>query len=126
MPVHGIYYSDIALLLEQVAGEEFTDAELVEAASRVKTLEHAYNAREGLRRIDDYPFFLRWEMERGEPHPIFTADKVKLTLENYNAVLDEWYKLRGFDPVLGIPTEATLEALGLDDVAEDLRKRGTF
>ena len=126
MPVHGIYYSDIALLLEQVTGEDFTAGELVDAASRVKTLEHAYNAREGMRRIDDYPFFLRWEMERGEPHPLFTASKVKLTLENYNAVLDEWYKLRGFDPVVGIPRKATLERLGLPDVAEDLQKRGTL
>ncbi len=123
MPVNGIYYSDIAHLLTQVTGEDFTEVELIEAASRVKTLQHAYNAREGIRRIDDYPFFLRWEMEKGEPHPLFTADKVKLTLKNYDAVLDEWYRLRGFDPVTGIPRQATLERLGLHDVVEDLKKR---
>ncbi len=122
-PVDGVYYQDIVDLLMAVTGEPFTVEDVIEAANRVNALQHAYNAREGIRRIDDYPFFLRWKLEKGEPHPLYAEDQVKVSLENYDAVLDEWYRLRGFDLKTGIPTGAELEKLGLKDVADDLKKR---
>jgi aldehyde:ferredoxin oxidoreductase len=123
LPVTGISIEDMADLLKTVTGERFTGENLNLAARRVIMLERAYNAREGMRRIDDYPFFLRWKMERGEPHPIYKEDQVRVTAENYAAVLDEWYRLRGCDLKAGIPSGEELKKLGLEDVALDLEKR---
>jgi hypothetical protein len=43
--------------------------------------------------------------------------------ERVNRMLDEYYDLRGWDQN-GIPTEKKLKELGLDNVAEDLKKMG--
>jgi aldehyde:ferredoxin oxidoreductase len=123
LPVTGLCIEDMADLLTTVTGELFTGEDLDLAARRVFALERAYNAREGMRRIDDYPFFLRWKMERGEPHPIYKEDQVRVNAENYAAVLDEWYGLRGYDVKTGIPSGEELKKLGLEDVAADLEER---
>jgi hypothetical protein len=49
---------------------------------RVLALERCYNAREGLRRMDDYPFYLWWQKKYGKPHPVYTGDKVPLAEKN--------------------------------------------
>jgi aldehyde:ferredoxin oxidoreductase len=123
MPVAGIGMKDFADLLSLATGESFSSEDLVKVARRSFALERAYNAREGIRRIDDYPFFLWWQLKHGEPHPIFGNQQNPVNLEVYNAILDDYYKLRGCDIKTGIPTATTLEELGLQDVADDLEKR---
>jgi aldehyde:ferredoxin oxidoreductase len=49
------------------------------------------------------------------------AKGMHLTEEKVNRMLDEYYELRGWDQN-GIPTEAKLRELGLEKVAEDLKK----
>jgi aldehyde:ferredoxin oxidoreductase len=39
-------------------------------------------------------------------------------------LLDAYYELRGWNPTNGWPTEARLRSLGLDDVAQELARRG--
>jgi aldehyde:ferredoxin oxidoreductase len=39
-------------------------------------------------------------------------------------MLDEYYKLRGWDPVTGLQTRKCLEELDLEIVAEDLERAG--
>jgi len=117
----GIGLSDYAHLLRVATGENYTIEETEEAAQREMLLERAYNAREGIRRIDDYPFGFRWQLEHGEPHPKYGPQK--LSLEDYNRMLDEYYRLRGCDPTTGIPTREKLEEIGLGDVARDLINR---
>lgn len=114
---------DFSEFLTAATGEPFTADVLVKAAERKFALERAFNAREGIRRIDDYPFFLRWLLEHGEPNPLFNYEQLPLNLETYDAVLDEYYRLRGCDLKTGIPTVAKLDELGLKDVAEDLANR---
>ena len=48
----------------------------------------------------------------------------KYSMEDFDKVLDEYYRLRGCDLETGIPTREKLESLGLKDVAEDLAHRG--
>jgi hypothetical protein len=47
-----------------------------------------------------------------------------LTRQDCEKLLDDYYEERGWDVKTGIPREKTLVELGLDDVAQDLRRRG--
>ena len=122
-PVTGIHVPQWKDFLSAASGQRFTEDELNDAARRVIALERCYNAREGMRRIDDYPFYLWWEKKYGEPHPLFTGDQIPLTEESYDRILDEWYDMRGYDREIGIPTHDELERCGLKDVSEDLHRR---
>ena len=119
-PVTGIHLPTWKDFLSAASGVSFSEDDLRTAAQRVIALERCYNAREGLRRIDDYPFFLRWEKKRGQPHPLYTEDQIPFDRELYERILDEWYTLRGCDLTTGIPTRNELERCGLQDVADDL------
>jgi aldehyde:ferredoxin oxidoreductase len=45
---------------------------------------------------------------------------IKLDRERYETVLDEFYRISGYDQANGIPTRETFERLGLGDIARDL------
>lgn len=126
MFVEGVHLSDFARLLSTATGLNYTSNDLVEAAERTNAIQRAYNAREGIRRVDDYPHAFRWLKERGQPWPGLGAQPPNLPtdLATYDMILDAYYKYRGCDVNTGIPTKQTLERLGLEDVAKDLMKRG--
>jgi aldehyde:ferredoxin oxidoreductase len=42
---------------------------------------------------------------------------------NFDAMLDEYYEESGFDKKTGWPTKATLDEVGLQDVASELYSR---
>jgi len=44
--------------------------------------------------------------------------------DDFEKLKDEYYELRGWDIASGLPTEARLAELGLQDIAKDLKKRG--
>ena len=122
-PVEGINLPQWSAFLAAATGAGFTESSLEAAAQRIIALERSYNAREGLRRLDDYPFFLWWQKKFGEPHPLYTEAQVPFTLGEYDRILDEWYQRRGCELSSGIPTRAELLRCGLGDVAEDLEGR---
>ncbi|MFC1956047.1 aldehyde ferredoxin oxidoreductase family protein [Chloroflexota bacterium] len=124
--VAGMDMQDFSEFLSAATGEIFTADYVDKCAEREVILERVYNAREGIRRMDDYPFFLRWQLEHGEPNPLFNYEQLPVTLETYDIVLDEYYRLLDCDPQTGIPTRARLEELGLRDVADDLERRGVI
>ncbi|MBI2878046.1 MAG: 4Fe-4S binding protein [Candidatus Tectomicrobia bacterium] len=95
-------------------------AGLLAEAERVHQLERAFNTREGLTRRDDTlpGIFL------GKGGPRGKARKALLTKEELEQMKDEYYARRGWDLEAGIPTRATLERLGLREVADDLEQRG--
>jgi aldehyde:ferredoxin oxidoreductase len=123
LPVAGLSSQDLSELLTSATGQPFSVEKVVQATRRVRALERAFNGREGMRRIDDYPFVLWWELKHGKPHPVFGGQELPVNLESYDAILDEWYRLRGYDLETGIPTTAELQELGLADVAADLETR---
>jgi aldehyde:ferredoxin oxidoreductase len=45
-----------------------------------------------------------------------------LSREEVEHVLDEYYELRGWDKVNGLPTVTKLNSLGLQDLAADLQR----
>jgi aldehyde:ferredoxin oxidoreductase len=120
----GIGMADFAALLSTVTGLEYSAEGLHQTAEREMLLERAFNAREGIRRIDDYPHAFRYEIEHGACHPRYDRSRYRLSLEDYNRLLDEYYRVRGCDIKTGIPARDRLEAVGLADVAADLERRG--
>ena len=120
----GIHLDDFAKLLTLATGVDFSEQDLVKAAEREMLLERAFNAREGIRKVDDYPPLFTWQLKHGKPNPIYNYDNYQITVEDLTKLLDEYYRLRGCDISTGIPTRAKLEEVGLKDVADDLDRRG--
>jgi hypothetical protein len=58
-----------------------------------------------------------------EPMPDGPEKGAVLNREKIDTLLDEYYVLRGWDKITGIPTREKLSALGLDYVVEDLLRR---
>ena len=121
--VNGIGIPGFARLLAAATGVDFTAEEVTRIGQREMALERAYNARAGIRRIDDYPHALRWEHEHGECHPRYDRARYRISPADYDLLLDEYYRLRGCDLATGTPTRATLAALDMEDVAADLERR---
>jgi aldehyde:ferredoxin oxidoreductase len=99
------------------SGQETTAEELFGYAKKIRTLERAYEAGEGVTRAMDTL------TERFLDHPIkqgvFAGDVLK------SAELEEmksrYYALREWDVDTGVPTEETLRKMELDDVVERLK-----
>ncbi|MFX0138374.1 MAG: aldehyde ferredoxin oxidoreductase C-terminal domain-containing protein, partial [Candidatus Hodarchaeota archaeon] len=89
-----------------IFGVETTVEELKEIGSRINTLSRMYNIREGLSRKDD-TLPDRFFEEALPEDPDHILDRYK-----FNAMLDEYYKLRGWDAD-GNPTKETLKNLKL-------------
>jgi aldehyde:ferredoxin oxidoreductase len=109
-----------AKLFSAGSGIETSVEDLFEFANKVRTMERAYEAGEGLTREQETlprKFF---------DNPIREGDLKGAVLEpdKFEEMKDHYYALRDWDVATGIPTEATLGRFGLDDVAEDLKKRG--
>ena len=90
-------------------------------ATKAWTLERVYQFREGYRgRPDDtIPKRVLTEPIPDGPNKGVVIDQKKLEL-----MKEEYYEARGFDKQTGLPTAERLEAIGLADVAADLRARG--
>ncbi len=89
------------------AGIDMDEEKLTNAAKRYRTLVRAVNVRRGMRRKDEKPPKNHWKKR-------FPELETKL--------LDEYYKLKGWNND-GIPTEESLNELGLNYVSEDFIKR---
>jgi aldehyde:ferredoxin oxidoreductase len=110
---------NLADLFSAGSGIETTVDDLVTFAKRLRTTERAYEASEGMTsRNDTLPksFFNNpiksgvWKGAVLEPEP-------------FEEMKRRYYSLRGWDPATGIPTEQTLIRMGLEDVAERLKKQ---
>ena len=120
----GYHLEDFAPILSAATGVDFTTEDMVRATEREMLIERAFNAREGVRRIHEYPQVFNWQLEHNAPHPFYKDAEFPLTIEQYDELLDGYYTLRGCDLETGIPTREKLEQLGMKDVAEDLDKHG--
>jgi aldehyde:ferredoxin oxidoreductase len=98
-------------LLNYATGYNFTPDEYVHTGERIWNLTRLISIREGLSRKDDtLPARL---LE--EPLPAGAAKGHLVNKEELDIMLDEYYKLRGWDKK-GIPTEKKLEELELSDI----------
>jgi aldehyde:ferredoxin oxidoreductase len=120
-----IMLEDLPPLIEAATGLAFTIDELGQCAQRTRIIQRAFNHLLGLDRKDDYPPQHTFE------HPLEInvggqESKQLLEKEKYGELLTEFYRLSGYDEKTGIPTRKTLEALGLENVAGDLEKKGVL
>jgi aldehyde:ferredoxin oxidoreductase len=107
--------ADYTRWLEAVTGFSYTVPELVRVGERINNLTRAFNVREGKSRKDDYlpPRFAE-NMLSG------ASAEQRITKEDLDKMLDEYYELRGWDKRTGIPTAAKLISLDLGYIAEDI------
>jgi aldehyde:ferredoxin oxidoreductase len=109
----------LAAMLQAATGiEEFGDPEYLKlAGERIWNMERAFNCREGFTRADDRlpERFLRESHGEGP----LAGKTVEL-----EAMLDEYYDVRGWDKATGRATRETLERLDLKDIADALERCG--
>ena len=107
----------LSKLASLVTGQEINVDRLVEACRRGWMVERAFSIREGLTAEHDMPsdrFF--------EPVPSGPQKGSKLDREKFRELLKIYYEERGLDTETGIPTRESLEALGLNEIANELER----
>ncbi|MBK8903240.1 MAG: aldehyde ferredoxin oxidoreductase family protein [Anaerolineaceae bacterium] len=107
---------EMADLMAAATGWGVTVEEIQAIGRRRLNLMRAYNAREGLTRDDDTlpKKLFKKALEGGR------SDGLILENEELQAGLGMYYEQAGWDTTTGAPTRATLEAVGLGWVADDL------
>jgi len=95
-----------AKLFSLATGRETSADDLLLAAQRTLTLERASKVRRGKRR-DTLPERL---FETAVPDGVYKGER--LDRGKFNAMLDEYYALRGWDEN-GVPTKQTFDRFGL-------------
>lgn len=105
----GLDKDDFANLLRAITGTEWTGDELMKAGERVFNLEKMFNYREGFRRDDDKLPERFFE----EPLTIGSEKGALLNRQEFNQMLDKYYKKRGWDSKTTKPCKSKLENLGL-------------
>jgi aldehyde:ferredoxin oxidoreductase len=115
-----------AAVYKSVTGMSLSPEELLQAGERVWNLQKVLNMREGFSRKDDR-FPERWLNEplQSGNKEIYLQDYLKtrrITPDDADKMLDDYYDERGWDVPTGSPTKEKLISLGLEDVANDLEK----
>ena len=110
----------MATFLSAAVGEPFEPEQLMRLGRRILTLEKCFNVREGATRADDR---LPWRLMHEEPVDVQGKDAID-SPEKMDRLLDEYYKLHGWDGETSWPTRETLEGLDLGDVADQLGSVG--
>ncbi|MEW6082320.1 MAG: aldehyde ferredoxin oxidoreductase family protein [Bacillota bacterium] len=114
-----IYWPEEAMGLAYATGMEVDEASLRATGERIYNLMRLYNVRLGISRADDR--LPRRFTE--EPAQSGTATGRVVDLD---AMLKEYYRLRGWDPERGLPERDTLRRLGLDFAMECLEREGVL
>lgn len=103
-------------LYEAVTGREMSEEESTALAARLCTLERALAVRDGRARSDDtfHDIYFTNQDAAGRQYTRDDLERAKTA----------FYRLTGWEERTGAPRRATLERLGLGDVAGDLARRG--
>ncbi len=109
-----IYWKEQASAIRAATGMEMSEEKLKAAGERIYNLQRAYNALHGITRVDDA---LPWRFTK-IPSPSGHATGSVCHLAE---MLSEYYPLRGWDDVTGLPTPATLERLGIEEAAQRIQ-----
>ena len=101
-------YNDMAEYLRLVTGWELKPEELKYRGEKIWNLVRLFNLREGFTRRDDYiPYRIM-----NEPLKTGPAKGKMVTKEMFDKMLDDYYKLRGWDRN-GVPRKGTVRRLKL-------------
>jgi aldehyde:ferredoxin oxidoreductase len=105
----GVTVEHWAEMITAITGRPTDAKTLLEVAERTHTLQRLFNIREGLGRPED-------ELpQRARAVPAFGTYQgvTECGIQDYAAMLGEYYAARGWDPHTGVPTADTLRRLGL-------------
>jgi aldehyde:ferredoxin oxidoreductase len=124
-------------VLSAITGREIDEAGLARIGERVFNTQRAillrqgWGGRRGDRLLDyfhDEPlpfvFFNADCLVPGKDGEIVSRKGARVEREDFEALKDEYYTLRGWDVPTGLPTEKMLRELDLGDIAADLKARG--
>ncbi len=117
-PVSRFYHiKTIAELYTALTGLETSPAQLMKGAERSWNLHRLLNAKVGYDRKDDRPpkvWFTPLEGADGQAYHLYDYyHKNRISMENLNDMLDEYYDERGWDKTTGLPTPEKIEELDL-------------
>ena len=113
----GLINENYLKMINGVTGWSLNLPEVESLGERIYNLERAFNCREGVSRKDD-------NLPRrvaNEPIPSGASQGMYCPPQEFNGLLDEYYRLRGWD-ANGIPSAEKLKELGLEEIIRDLRK----
>ncbi|MAG14697.1 MAG: aldehyde:ferredoxin oxidoreductase [Dehalococcoidales bacterium] len=111
---NGLHLPELAELISSLTGWDIDEAELLNIGERVYNLQRMFNAREGVRRKDDYiPERARQIPEFGEHSSVEECE-----IKEYDQMLDEYYEARSWNKETGVPTKEKLQQLGLGALAK--------
>jgi aldehyde:ferredoxin oxidoreductase len=102
-----------ARVFSAVTGINMNHDEMMEAMNPVANIERCIHVREGRRKEDDLYNDATYESP-GWAHT---------SKEAFIEAMEEYYKLRGWDPATGIPRRSTLEKQGLKKIADELENK---
>ena len=109
--------ANTAALMEAVTGMVYTPDEVLQVGERVANVAKAFNMREGFSRADDtLPTRLMDEALKGGE-----SKGHKVSRQELDQMLTEYYTERGWDPVSGALLRPKLEELGLAYIADQLK-----
>ncbi len=110
---------DIAGLLNEITGKNYSGKELLNAGEKLQNLEKCFNLlHAGFERSDDMPpkKLVNISVEQG----IYKGEK--LDIEKWNQMIDRYYELHGWDRSSGYPSKDRLLSLDLGPVMDTLDK----
>lgn len=114
MTYAGLTLVDYAKMLANSTGWNVTDDELYKVGERVINLQRMFNIREGFSRKDDVlPKRLLTLPETGP-----FKNTQECVVQNFNALLTEYYKANGWDTETGRPTDEKLSELDLLEITK--------
>jgi len=102
--------------LAAVTGWEFDMEEMFKVGMRIFTMRHAFNLREGLNPL------ARNLPGRIVGEPPFTEGNVKDVTVDYKNLTREFLELAGWDTHTTVPSEESLQKLGMDFLIDDISK----
>jgi aldehyde:ferredoxin oxidoreductase len=115
---HGINISDMAEIYSAVTGVDADEQKLRTIAERIYVVERCFLVREGIRKEDDF-LKGKWAEEKTSGGAF---DGSYLDKEKFGRLLEDYYRMRGWNEKTGIPKPERLTALGLEDIAQDMEK----
>ncbi|MHA2140732.1 MAG: aldehyde ferredoxin oxidoreductase family protein [Candidatus Thorarchaeota archaeon] len=106
-------FDPLIRLLNAATGLKYDQESINLYGQRVETLTRMFNQREGIARADDILPKRFWEGQVSGPNKGLPS---YISKEDFEASLDMYYDLMGWDKEDGLPTADTLKKLSLDDI----------
>jgi aldehyde:ferredoxin oxidoreductase len=108
-----IYWDAVSDGITYATGLNFSKAKLKDIGERIYNLMRIYNSKHGIDSEDD----ILPERFLEEESPSGRAEGNVCRLDE---MIDEYYELRGWDKETGLPTDETLERLGLEELRPEV------